>query len=152
MTDLPTARGDGAGVRTGTADGYGSDGWSPVPDSLAATSPTWALPGHVSIAPRVITRVSGAVVGEALDIDRRDVRVEAYDDSGRLGLRVWTPVGISPLAADADVPAGGVLGLLRELQATVATRLLSIADREVSRVDVTVTGSTVERPSTRRVR
>jgi hypothetical protein len=118
----------------------------------SSPSPAARVPGHVSIAPRVITRLSGAIVGEALDVDHRDVRVEAFDDSGRLGLHVSTPVTIRPLTAEIVPLHDGVLGAMRDLQGTVSRRLLQLADREVSRVDVTVTGSRLDAPSRGRVR
>jgi hypothetical protein len=102
------------------------------------------VPGHVSIAPRVLEKIGTAVVAETLAVDRRDVRVSARDDEGRLALGVSTPIAIPTLSADVDVPEGGVLGTLRSLQSTVTRRFNDITGRAVSRVDVTVTGSQLE--------
>jgi hypothetical protein len=103
------------------------------------------VPGHISIAPRVLTKVSGAIVAEALVVEPRSVRVDARDDDGRLALSINTPISIPVLSADVRVPAGGVLGRIRSLQETVTRRVNEITGRAVSRVDVTVTGSQLER-------
>jgi hypothetical protein len=112
--------------------------------TTTATTGT-VIPGHISIAPRVLSKVGGAVVAETLVVERRDVRVEARDDDGRLALSVETPLSIPALTADVVVPAGGVLGTVRSLQETVTTRVTEITGRTVSRVDVTVTGSRLEK-------
>jgi hypothetical protein len=102
------------------------------------------IPGHISIAPRVLQKVGGAVVADTLAVDRRDIRVDARDDAGNLALRVATPITVPHLTGDLAVPSGGVLGTVRSLQATLTSRLFEITGRAVSRVDVTVTGSRLE--------
>jgi len=118
------------------------------------------VPGHVSVRPRVLQRVAGAVVAEQLHVDRHDVRVDATDDGGDLALHVATPVRVPALdratlhvatpvrvpALDraAGLPEGGVLGLVRELQGTVRSRVRELTGRSVSRVDVVVTGARAE--------
>ena len=141
----------------GSAADAVSSGWSPDPDSPAATlplagltagsipGPSPVIPGHISIAPRALTRVGSAVVAEALDVDTHDVRVDARDDAGNLALRVETTLRIPPLGGPVTVPAGGVLGTVRDLQQTVTSRVREITGRSVSRVDVTITGSRIER-------
>ncbi|AMM19225.1 hypothetical protein AX769_02600 [Frondihabitans sp. PAMC 28766] len=145
MTDTQTAApGNGA-------PGAVLNGWSPDPDSPAATSGP-RVPGHISIAPRVLQKVGSAVVSDALAVDRHDVHVDARDDDGRLALRVSTPVSVPALSADVVVPDGGVLGTIRTLQQTVTGRILTITGRAVSRVDVTVTASRSPKTTTGRVR
>ena len=120
------------------------------------------VPGHVSVRPRVLQRVAGEVVAEQLHVDRHDVRVDATDDGGDLALHVATPVrvpaldraaglrgastpsGGSALPGAAGLPEGGVLGLVRELQGTVRSRVRELTGRSVSRVDVVVTGARAE--------
>lgn len=134
MTDIQTTA-PGSDAR-----GAVSGGWPSDPDSSAATSlPT--IPGHISIAPKVLQKVGSAVVAETLDVERSRVHVDARDDEGRLALRVSTPIAIPPLTADVVVADGGVLGTVRALQQTVTTRILDITGRAVSRVDVTVSAS-----------
>ncbi|BDZ48248.1 hypothetical protein GCM10025867_04890 [Frondihabitans sucicola] len=147
------------GAQTAAADNgadAASSGWSSIPDSSAATldhSVTAAdvpgrgpvIPGHVSIAPRVLQKVGGAVVADTLVVDRRDVRVDARDDEGNLALRVSTPLNVPALTPGLVVQPGGVLGTVRSLQETVTRRLFEITGRAVSRVDVTVTGSHLEK-------
>lgn len=171
-----------AAARSDDAAGVASDGRSPVPDSPATASgspaatsntvtsntvtsndvaaaalavtpgPTPGIPGHISIAPRVLQKVGGAVVGESLSVDHRDVRVDAQDDDGRLALHISTPMGVPALSRDVVVADGGVLGAIRSLQETVTSRLLDITGRAVSRVDVTVTASRLETTTKGRVR
>jgi len=103
------------------------------------------VPGHVSLAARVLTRVAAAVVAEQLRVDRAEVRVDASDDAGHLALRVTTPVRVPALSGSVPVPAGGVVGLVRELQSTLTRRVSEITGRTVSRVDVTVSRSVLDR-------
>lgn len=148
-----------AGLQTAGPD----DGVGPAPDGRSSDpdSPTAVLdhsitardvpgrepviPGHISIAPRVLSKVGGAVVAETLAVPRHDVRVDARDEEGSLALSVSTPMTIPALTRDLVVPPGGVLGTIRSLQDTVTHRLLEITGRAVSRVDVTVTGSRLEK-------
>jgi uncharacterized alkaline shock family protein YloU len=133
-----------------------SDGRSSKPDSSATVLDRSVtphdvpgrgpvIPGHVSIAPRVLQKVGGAVVAETLAVSRRDVRVDARDDQGNLALSVSTPVNVPALTADLVVQPGGVLGTVRSLQDTVTRRLFDLTGRAVSRVDVTVTGSRLQK-------
>lgn len=101
--------------------------------------------GHVSIPGKVLQKVAAAVVAETLRVDRGDVRVEAHDDGGHLALRVSTPVRIPVLAEAMQMPEGGVVTIVRDLQATLTRRVSELAGRTVSRVDVTVTGSRIQR-------
>ena len=103
------------------------------------------VPGHVSLAARVLTRVAAAVVAEQLRVDRTEVRVDASDDAGHLALRVTTPVRVPALSGSVQMPAGGVVGLVRELQSTLTRRVSEITGRTVSRVDVTVSRSLLDR-------
>ena len=103
------------------------------------------VPGHVSLAARVLTRVAASVVAEQLRVDRTEVRVDASDDAGHLALRVTTPVRVPALSGSVQMPAGGVVGLVRELQSTLTTRVSEITGRTVSRVDVTVSRSLLDR-------
>ncbi|KQR44582.1 hypothetical protein ASF82_14305 [Frigoribacterium sp. Leaf164] len=120
-------------LREAYGDGDGSAGRGPV------------VPGHVSLAARVLTRVAAAVVAEQLRVDRAEVRVDASDDAGHLALRVTTPVRVPALSGSVQVPAGGVVGLVRELQSTLTRRVSEITGRTVSRVDVTVSRSQLDR-------
>jgi hypothetical protein len=99
------------------------------------------VPGHVSLAARVLTRVAAAVAAEQLRVDRTEVRVDASDDAGHLALRVTTPVRVPVLSESVQMPEGGVVGLVRELQSTLTRRVAEITGRTVSRVDVTVSRS-----------
>jgi hypothetical protein len=134
MTDTQTAA-PGSDAR-----GAASDGWSSDPDSPATTLRP-GIPGHISIAPKVLQKVGSAVVAETLAVERSRVHVDARDDEGRLALRVSTPIAIPELTADVVVADGGVLGTVRALQQTVTTRIHDITGRAVSRVDVTVSAS-----------
>ncbi|GAA0964979.1 hypothetical protein [Frigoribacterium faeni] len=125
--------------RSGDREDDRADGATGLPDRASV------VPGHVSTAARVLTRVAVAVVAETLRVDRREVHVDARDDDGRLALSVTTPVRIPTLTEAVDVPEGGVVGIVRSLQSTLTRRMAEIADRTVGRVDVTVTGSRIER-------
>jgi len=104
-----------------------------------------AVPGHVGVPAKVLQKVATAVVAETLRVRRADVRVEAADGGGRLALRVSTPVRIPVLSEAAALPDGGVVAIVRDLQSTLTRRFSELAGRTVSRVDVTVSGSRIDR-------
>jgi len=104
-----------------------------------------SVPGHVGVPAKVLQKVATAVVAETLRVRRADVRVEAADDGGRLALRVSTPVRIPVLSEAAALPDGGVVAIVRDLQSTLTRRFSELAGRTVSRVDVTVSGSRIDR-------
>lgn len=114
-----------------------------VSDDVRGTGPVVA--GHVSIPAKVLQKVATAVVAETLRVRRADVRVEAADDAGRLALRVSTPVRVPMLSKAMTMPEGGVVAVVRDLQSTLTRRVSDLAGRSVSRVDVTVSGSRLER-------
>lgn len=145
MTNATTSGGSSAPDPSAALLSPGTAATQPLPSARDVPGREPVIPGHISIAPRVLQRVGGAVVAESLAVDRRDVRVEARDDEGRLALRVATPVGIPVLSADVDAPEGGLLGTIRALQETVTQRVHEITGRAVSRVDVNVTGSRLEK-------
>jgi len=93
----------------------------------------------------VLQKVATAVVAETLRVRRADVRVEAADDAGHLALRVSTPVRVPMLSEAMTMPEGGVVAVVRDLQSTLTRRVSDLAGRTVSRVDVTVSGSRLER-------
>jgi len=103
------------------------------------------IPGRIGIASRVLTKVSGAVVAETLDVPFGDVHVDTSDDSGQVAFRVATPIAIAVLSGDSSAahPTGGVMATVQALQETVRSRVGEITGRAVSRVDITITGSSV---------
>lgn len=114
------------------------DARGPLPDPST-------ISGHVSMAGRVLQRVGTAVVAETLKVDRSDVHVTADDDAGHLAFRVTTPVRIPVLGDAMSMPEGGVVAIVRSLQDTVSQRVREITGRTVSRVDVTISGSSIQR-------
>ena len=138
----------GAGSAAASAGGSAASASSALRDAYGAGAAAGrgpVVPGHVSLAARVLSRVAAAVVAEQLRVDRAEVRVDASDDAGHLALRVTTPVRVPALSGSVQVPAGGVVGLVRELQSTLTRRVSEITGRTVSRVDVTVSRSQLDR-------
>ncbi|KPG88057.1 hypothetical protein [Frigoribacterium sp. RIT-PI-h] len=112
-------------------------------DDVRGSGPV--VSGHVSIPGKVLQKMATAVVAETLRVRRADVRVEAADDAGQLALRVSTPVRVPMLSEAMTMPEGGVVAVVRDLQSTLTRRVSDLAGRTVSRVDVTVSGSRLER-------
>jgi hypothetical protein len=84
-------------------------------------------------------------VAETLGVALGDVRVDTSDDSGRVAFSVATPIAIPVLSSEVEGerPPGGVLATVLALQETVRRRVGEITGRTVSRVDVTITGSSI---------
>jgi hypothetical protein len=129
------------------ADRIGSAGGGP--SRVVAAEPAW--PGRIDVKERAVRKVAEEASARTIGVDRSDISVEIAEYGGGIALRLATPLPIPDLGDTAAVAAATpvlerVAGLQRDLQSTIA----QIVGRDVTRINITVTGATV--PPRRRVR
>ena len=112
---------------------------------LAAGSPTTAagLPaGHVTVADRVLQKTAERAAAEIIGVDAKNVRVEIVSARDTAAVRVTTPFPVPRLDDAAAVQAATpVLDAARAAQSELRTRLTRLFGREISRVDLTISGA-----------
>ncbi|MFZ8758348.1 hypothetical protein ACO03V_13100 [Microbacterium sp. HMH0099] len=121
---------------------------------VAAAAPAGApaaTRGRIDVADRVYRKAAEQAAAEAIGIDRSDVSIDITGSRDTVVVRVNAPFPIPRLddtpAITTTVP---VLEAARGIQADLHTRLTRLFGRDVSRVDLTLTGATT--PKRKRVR
>lgn len=107
--------------------------------------------GRVDVADRVFRKAAEQAAAETIGIDRADVSVDIAASRDTVVVRVQAPFPV-PLLDDTEAisAATPVLEAARGIQHDLHDRLTRLFGREVSRVDLTITGATT--PKRRRVR
>jgi hypothetical protein len=101
-------------------------------------------PGRTVVHDRVIQKVVEEASAAALGVDRSRVTVRISPAFGGMAVSVMSPLPIPPLDdALAVAAAGSVLDRLSATQASLRQRIAAIVGREVTRVNITVTGAIV---------
>lgn len=102
--------------------------------------------GRTYIAPRAIIRLAEAAAGSALGIPASAAGVTLRDDAGRLGLAVAAPIPLpSPSPRRAQRRQDGtVIERLSAASTQIRGELQRLSGRRVGRVDIRVTGATLE--------
>lgn len=101
-------------------------------------------PGRVIIHDRVIQKVVEEASAAALGVARSNVTVRISGASGGMAVTVASSLPIPPLHDDTAVQtAGSVLDRLSATQASLRLRIGQIIGRDVSRVNITITGAVV---------
>jgi hypothetical protein len=109
------------------------------------------LGGRVDIADRVFRKAAEQAAAESIGVDRADVSVEIAGSRDTVAVRVRSPLPIPRLDdTEAVLAATPVLEAAHGIQHDLHERLTRLFGREVSRVDLTISGATA--PSRRRVR
>lgn len=119
---------------------------------LAAGSTTAAgLPaGRVNVADRVLQKTAERAAAEIIGVDAKNVHVEIASARDTAVVRVTTPFPVPRLDDTAAVKAATpVLEAARAAQGELQTRLTRLFGREVSRVDLTISGASA--PQRKRV-
>lgn len=128
-------------------DQIGSAGGGPSGVAAAET----AYPGRIDVKERAVRKVAEEASARTIGVDRSDISVEVAEYGGGIALRLATPLPIPDLSDTAAIAAATpvlerVAGLQRNLQETIA----QIVGRDVTRINITITGATV--PPRRRVK
>jgi hypothetical protein len=101
-------------------------------------------PGRTVVHDRVIQKVVEEASAAALGVDRSRVTVRISPAFEGMAVSVTSVLPIPPLDdALAVAAAGSVLDRLSATQASLRQRIAEIAGRDVTRVNITVTGAIV---------
>ncbi len=107
--------------------------------------------GRVEVADRVFRKAAEQAAAEAIGVDRADVSIDIAASRATLVVRVQAPFPVPRLDdTEAVHAATPLLAAARGIQQELHERLTRLFGREVSRVDLTITGATT--PQRRRVR
>lgn len=109
------------------------------------------LGGRVDVADRVFRKAAEQAAAEAIGVRRADVSVDIAGSRDTVVVRVQSPFPVPRLDdTEAVRAATPVLEAAHGIQDDLHQRLTRLFGREVSRVDLTISGATA--PTRRRVR
>lgn len=109
------------------------------------------VPGRIVVKERVYRTVTEQTSATLIGVPRGDVKVDVTEHTGGLAVRIATPLPIPDLDDTAAIALTvPVLDRSRELQEQLQQRLTTVLGREVTRINLTITGATT--PVRRRVR
>ena len=110
-----------------------------------------AVPGRIDVKERVYRTVTEQASATLIGVPRGDVKVDVAEHLRGLSVRIATPLPVPDLddtvAISQSVP---VLDRARQLQEQLQRNLTDVLGRDVTRINLTITGATI--PERRRVR
>lgn len=110
-----------------------------------------ATPGRIDVADRVFRKAAEQAAAEAIGVPRDDVTIDIAAARDTVVVRVRSPFPVPRLDDTAAVRAATpVLEAAHGIQSELHERLTRLFGREVSRVDLTISGAST--PQRRRVR
>lgn len=119
------------------------------PARVAAGADT--VPGRIDVRERVYRTVTEQTSATLIGVPRGDVKVDVAEHPGGIAVRIATPLPVPDLDDTAAIAESKpVLDRARELQEHLQQSLSGILGREVTRINLTITGATI--PERRRVR
>lgn len=100
--------------------------------------------GRIVVQPRALEKIARESAAGELGIPRDDVSVELSEGSHGVAVRVTAPLPVPDLDDTTAIQAGEpVLERVARLQEALRERIGRLAGRDVSRVDITVTGAVI---------
>lgn len=118
--------------------------------SGAATSGA-TVPGRIDVRERAYRTVTEQASSTLIGVPRGDVKVDVTEHPGGIAVRIATPLPVPHLDdAEAIAQIVPVLDQARQLQEQLQQRLTEILGKDVSRINLTITGATT--PERKRVR
>ncbi|WP_270353003.1 hypothetical protein [Microbacterium testaceum] len=100
--------------------------------------------GHVNIADRVLQKTAERAAADIIGVDAKSVRVEIVAARDTAAVRVSTPFPVPRLDdTEAVRAATPVLEAATAAQSEIRSRLAHLFGREISRVDLTISGATL---------
>ena len=106
--------------------------------------------GRVTISDRVLQKTAERAAADIIGVDAKSVRVEIVSARQTAAVRVTTPFPVPRLDdTEAVRAATPVLEAARVAQTELRSRLTRLFGREISRVDLTISGATA--PQRKRV-
>jgi len=122
---------------------------TPAVPSGAAGAPARA--GRIDISDRVLRRVAEKAAADTLGVDPKDVTIDIAAARDTVVIRIHAPYPVPRLDDTAAITAATpVLDAARHAQTHLHDHLTHLYGRDVSRVDITLTGATT--PKRKRVR
>ncbi len=123
---------------------------SPGVGSRSAVAGPGLPAGRVSIADRVLQKTAERAAADVVGVDAKNVRVEIVSARDTAAVRVTTPFPVPRLDdTEAVRAATPVLEAARVAQTELRSRLTHLFGREISRVDLTISGASA--PQRKRV-
>lgn len=109
------------------------------------------VPGRVDVRERVYRTVTEQASAVLIGVPRGDVKVDVAEHPGGFAVRIATPLPVPNLDDTVAIEQGvPVLERARQLQEQLQTRLTGILGRDITRINITITGATI--PERSRVR
>ena len=119
--------------------------------SLADAAGGTPVPGRVAVKERVYRTVTEQASATMIGVPHGDVKVDVAEHAGGLVVRIATPLPVPSLDdTEAIAQIVPVLERAGQLQEQLQQRLTGILGRDVTRINLTITGATT--PERRRVR
>lgn len=119
------------------------------PARVAAGGAT--VPGRIDVRERAYRTVTEQASATLIGVPRGDVKVDVAEHPGGIAIRIATPLPVPDLDDTAAIAqTTPVLDRARELQENLQQNLTRMLGREVTRINLTITGATI--PERRRVR
>lgn len=101
-------------------------------------------PGRIVVKERVLRKVAEETAARTLRVDRDRVSVGVSEARGGLAVAVSAPLPVPDLDDTAAIRSGpSVLERLSEIQAELRDRIAQVTGRDVTRVNITITGAVV---------
>lgn len=123
---------------------------SPGAGSRSAVAGPGLPAGRVNIADRVLQKTAERAAADIIGVDAKGVHVEIVSARDTAAVRVTSPFPVPRLDDTAAVQAATpVLDAAAAAQSELRTRLSRLFGREISRVDLTISGATA--PQRKRV-
>lgn len=123
---------------------------SPGVGSRSAVAGPGLPAGRVNIADRVLQKTAERAAADIIGVDAKSVRVEIVAARDTAAVRVSTPFPVPRLDdTEAVRAATPVLEAATAAQSEIRSRLAHLFGREISRVDLTISGATL--PQRKRV-
>ena len=109
-----------------------------------------AVPGRIDVRERVYRTVTEQASATLIGVPRGDVKVDVAEHPGGIAVRIATPLPVPDLDDTAAIAQSmPVLDRARQLQEQLQQNLSGILGRDVTRINLTITGATI--PERRRV-
>ncbi|MDN3495708.1 hypothetical protein QL996_07205 [Planococcus sp. APC 4015] len=126
------------------AAGAGQAGGDLTRVAAGASHDAPSHPGRITIKDRVLVRIAEEATADTLRIGRGDVSAGVSQAQGGIALTIRTPLPIPHLDDTAAIAAAvPVLEQVQNAQAQLKDRVAQLTGRDVTRVNITVTGAVI---------
>ncbi|SDG73035.1 Asp23/Gls24 family envelope stress response protein [Microbacterium pygmaeum] len=100
--------------------------------------------GRISVQPRVLEKIAHETSASVVGVERGSISVQVAEGSKGVAVRLSTPLPVPDLDDTAAIRDGEpVLVRVGRIQEEVRDRVAHLIGRDVSRVDITITGAVI---------